>query len=245
MARLVRINDERNRAEREAQERLAHVLPAEWIVTTNIKEFNFQRNRRELDSLLICPLGVFVLDFKNHGGHVTPQTNQPWGGVQEQKNPFSQGQDSIYAPKDKLESAHPGEKWWVEWLVVMTNPRVVLDWTDSDCDDALRSRVCLVDEVQDHVERIAGKSRFRLEFPASTNGLGGVQATRPYFSHSVRRRQLARTRFSYGGSSGAPPTRACPVPAAAYAVPAACARPTSSAGSAGGTEVQRFCMPWE
>ena len=64
-------------------------------------------------------------------------------------------------------------------------------------------------------ERAASGSKF----PASTNGLGGVQATRPFFSHGVRRRQLARTRFSYGGSSGAPPTRACPVPAAAYAIP--------------------------
>lgn len=159
MARLVRINEERNRAEREAQERLAQVLPSSWIVTTNIKEFNFQRKRRELDSLLICPFGLFVLDFKNHGGRITPQTNQAWGGVQEQKNPFSQGQDALYSIKDKLESSHSGEKWWVEWLVVMTNPRVVLDWAGSDCDDALRLHVCLVDDVQEHVERIAGKVR--------------------------------------------------------------------------------------
>lgn len=158
MARLVEINGPRQRDEREAQERLSEILPASWLVTTNIKERNFRRNAREIDSLVICPFGVFKIDFKYYaarhiGGRITPQMNSSWGGLKKGDNPFEQAEDAVFPVKNKLED-DTGEEWFINWLIVLTHPDAILDWTDSDCRPDIRPRVCAVDDVQQSIESV-------------------------------------------------------------------------------------------
>jgi hypothetical protein len=159
MGRLVEISGPRNKSERPAQERLAEILPSNWIVTTNIKERQFQYNKREIDCLIICPLGIFNIDLKNHDGPITPLVNDEWRGVKydggKKDNPFDQGENAVYTVKQHLQMRHPGDRWWIEWLVVLTSADATLDWSGSDCEEFQRARVCILDDVQKHIELLS------------------------------------------------------------------------------------------
>ncbi|MGY3695047.1 hypothetical protein ACVIGA_005127 [Bradyrhizobium sp. USDA 3240] len=110
MAHLVEINAARSESERAAQIFLAQHLPESWIITTNIKERNFSGRRKpEIDSVVVSPLGIFILDFKNFRGSVTPMTNHVWTGLEE--NLFDQADDNVFPVKDLIER-RTGETVW-------------------------------------------------------------------------------------------------------------------------------------
>jgi hypothetical protein len=156
MASLVQINEPDSGSEHRAQNDLCDILPASWIVTTNIQEHNFEgvtSKKVELDCTLITPLGFFVLDFKNVRGEIVPLKNKPWLGISnERKNPFSQIRTQIYAIKDLIIwnkiDVH------VEGLVVLTHSDIVLNWKDSDALE-LRGRVAFIHEVAEKVQKIS------------------------------------------------------------------------------------------
>lgn len=161
MGRLVEINKHERIEERVAQERLANILPEPWIVTTNIGAFNFRKrsHRRELDCMLISPLGAFVIDFKSHPGQITPLANEEWRGLtyknKKEVNPFEQGEKGAISVRNRLAEDHPEHPWFLEWLIVLTNPNAVLDWAGSNCKDFQRPRVCLIDDVEKHIGILA------------------------------------------------------------------------------------------
>src|ERR1700687_429617 len=122
MAHLVAINTPRSDSERDAQILLTRLLPSSWIVTTNIYEYNFPGKRKpEIDSIVICPLGLFVLDFKNYRGAITPMVTRAWLPA-DVSNALEQCQNNIFSVKDLLRSYEEklGEVW-VEWLVVLSH----------------------------------------------------------------------------------------------------------------------------
>jgi uncharacterized membrane protein len=158
MAHLVKINEPRNESERRAQHRLSETLPASWLVTTNIKEHNFLGRRKpELDSVIICPFGIWILDFKNNRGVITPMSNGAWLGSNEKsKNPFEQGNDNLYPLKDLLRSYEErlGE-FRIEYLIVLTNKDVELDWKQSDVNPDLRKHVALIGDVKAKISQFS------------------------------------------------------------------------------------------
>jgi hypothetical protein len=165
MARRIELFKPRGASEDEAQRVLARILPASWIITTNIKEHMFAGPRRpEIDSVLLAPLGLFVLDFKNFRGVITPMSNQPWGGLQEMKaNPLEQAYDNMYSVKNLLERHDEKLKdIWIEPLIVLTNESVELDWRTSDVNAESRIRVALLGEVEARVRQIAATKRMAL-----------------------------------------------------------------------------------
>src|SRR6516165_1079964 len=104
MAWLIKLGTPRHPSEAEAQLTLKEALPRSWYITTNIKEYHFGHLNRqyansEIDSVLICPFGIFILDFKNDAGDITPNIKANWtsytsGGSRQRrpKNPFEQAQ---------------------------------------------------------------------------------------------------------------------------------------------------------
>src|SRR5580700_9573589 len=158
MAHLIEVNSPRSKSEEQAQARLASLLPAAWIITTNIYEYRFPGpTKPEIDSLLICPPGVFVLDFKNYAGAITPMVSQPWGGVRDaDTNPLEQGQNSIYPLRDLFRGYDKvlHQAVWLEWLVILTHRDVRLDWQASDLPNDLRLRIALIADVEINVRQM-------------------------------------------------------------------------------------------
>ena len=166
MARRIEVNKPRSASEDEAQRLLARILPASWIITTNIKEHMFPGPRKpELDSILVAPVGLFVLDFKNYRGVITPMMNQPWGGLEAMlENPLEQASDNVYPLKDLLERHDKRLKEiWIESLIVLTNEAVELDWHTSDVNADTKTRITLLGEVESKVRRIAATRRMALD----------------------------------------------------------------------------------
>jgi hypothetical protein len=159
MAHLIKVNTPRSESENQALTRLASKLPASWIITTNIYEYRFSGpTKREIDSLLICPLGIFVLDFKNYAGAITPMLNRDWGGVNNiDKNPLEQGQNSIFPLKDLFRNYDDDlpHAVWLEWLIVLTHSDARLAWNTSDLSTDLRSRICLIEDVETNIHQLA------------------------------------------------------------------------------------------
>lgn len=156
MARLIQINTPRSDSERVAQGVLATSLPDSWLLTTNIKERNFSGRRKpEIDSIVLSPLGVFILDFKNSRGHVTPMTNRVWGGLEE--NLFEQADDNVFPVKDLMRS-QAGEVF-VSSIIVFTHEDVLIDWQLSDVVDNQKLRVTYVRDVEARIRDIAGNRR--------------------------------------------------------------------------------------
>src|SRR5258708_20813897 len=103
-------------AERQAQQRLSENLPSEWIVTTNIAPRNFSflgsKYKGEVDCVVICPHGIFVLDFKNWEGTVKPSMNGKWiqvGKKREHDNPFDQIDKEMFLVRDLLNGRNNGQ----------------------------------------------------------------------------------------------------------------------------------------
>ena len=166
MAHLIRINPPRSASEARAQRQLSKTLPSSWILTTNINENNFKavrslarKRKPEIDSALMCPLGIFILDLKNFAGLITPYVNKPWGGTEDRGNPFTQSQDNLYPVKELLSSHDARLKTiWFEYLIVLTNKNVILNWQALDEVSPLRWHVALIDDVEEHVRKIAALS---------------------------------------------------------------------------------------
>jgi hypothetical protein len=116
---------------------------------------------REIDSVLLTPLGLFVLDFKNFSGAVTPMSSQAWGGLKpDAKNPLEQIFDSIYPVKDLLKRSDKlFDNIKIEGLIVLTGNKVELDWRSSDVRPDKRMHISLLGEVEASVRQIAGATR--------------------------------------------------------------------------------------
>jgi hypothetical protein len=180
MARRIEVSKPRSASEDEAQRLLARILPASWAVTTNIKEHMFSGPRRpEIDSLLVTPLGIFVLDFKNFRGAIAPMLNRYWGGLEEgSKNPLEQIYDNLYAVKDLVKRYdNELENVWIEPLIVLTHEDAELDWGASDLNETVKMRVSLLGEVESKVRQIAANTR-RTSLDASL-ALKVLEALRP------------------------------------------------------------------
>jgi tetratricopeptide (TPR) repeat protein len=170
MARLIEIGKARHPAEREAQLHLRDALPASWYITTNIKEHRFKHLRwkkthTEIDSILISPFGIFVIDFKSDRGEITPNVQGHWiksksGKAQAHPgdNPFEKGEDKQFALKSLL-SAHDPElgRLWLNYLIVLTRGK--LSWAESDIKEknALRFQVAELAEIENKVRLISRK----------------------------------------------------------------------------------------
>ncbi|MET4177761.1 hypothetical protein ABIB99_008891 [Bradyrhizobium sp. LA6.1] len=155
MAHLVEINAARSESERAAQIFLAKYLPDSWIITTNIKERNFSGRRKpEIDSVVVSPLGIFIIDFKNFRGSVTPMTNHVWTGLEE--NLFDQADDNVFPVKDLIER-RTGETVWVNSLIVFTHKDGELNWQTSDVVADQRLRVAKIGDVEARIRDIASR----------------------------------------------------------------------------------------
>lgn len=170
MAQLVSIN-EGDPSEVKAQRYLRDHLPDSWIVTTNVDERNFEglglKIKTELDCVLITPVGVFVLDFKNYRGSVIPSQSGRWK-VNDRyvDNPFSQRRKHEFALKELLKRSAKVQQQaiWIEGLIVFTARGVKLDWSASDIDhDDLRSRAISISQVESSVRKIASGRNFSVE----------------------------------------------------------------------------------
>lgn len=156
--------------ESKAQRCLAGALPSDWIVTTNIQSHNFEdwglSGRGDADSIVISPRGIFVLEFKNwRGASIIPNKNKAWvvDGA-ERKNPFPQGQAKRYAIKDLFKNFDRrfDDDSLFQYLIVLTHPEGVLDWSASDIRGPLRSRVALLDQVPDRIREIEPREKKKL-----------------------------------------------------------------------------------
>lgn len=166
MAQRVEVNKPRGASEDEAQRLLARVLPRSWIITTNIKEHMFAGPRKpEIDSLLLTPAGLFILDFKNFRGVVTPMLNASWNGPKgTETNPLEQASDNIYPVKDLLGRYDEQLKnIWIESLIVLTNADVEVNWRASDVTADARMHISLLGEVESKVRQIAASKRMSLD----------------------------------------------------------------------------------
>jgi tetratricopeptide (TPR) repeat protein/predicted RNA-binding protein with RPS1 domain len=169
MARLIEIDkNARHPAERAAQLHLRDTLPQSWYITTNMKEHHFKHLKggtvhTEIDSILICPFGIFIIDFKNDAGRITPNIKSGWvssnsGPARERSgtNPFEQCEDKQFVLK-KLLSDHDPKlgQIWLKYLIVLT--RGTLSWTGSDVREknALRLQVVELGEVESNVRLIS------------------------------------------------------------------------------------------
>src|SRR6516225_9907387 len=113
MASLVVIDPPRSASERQAQQVLARILPAGWVVTTNIYEEHFpKRDSAEIDGLVICPMGVFVLSLKDHTGSIIPVTSGQWGGLKEESNPLNRASRHMYVVKNFIEGQLEERVWF-------------------------------------------------------------------------------------------------------------------------------------
>jgi hypothetical protein len=150
--------------ETKAQKRLAELLPSNWIVTTNITEAVFDADH-EVDCLVVCPIGIFVIDLKSHGGTITPRLTEPWPGLKydkpKEKYPFAQIRKEVFAVKNLLEGEAPDDDWWPKGVIVFSNPDAVLDWVGSDCKSRARTEVCRIEDVEKHIGMIAQETRSR------------------------------------------------------------------------------------
>jgi hypothetical protein len=158
MAHLIQVNESRSESERRALSALAGKLPASWIITTNIKEHNFEglRRRPEIDSVVICPLGIFLLDFKNFSGSIVPMMNRDWGAAPAIGNPFEQATNNCYAFRDLLKKNDEElQQLWLEWLIVMTHSEATLDWNASDLREDQKIRIPLLIEVETAIRKIS------------------------------------------------------------------------------------------
>ena len=157
MAQLVVIDPPRDDAERNAQKLLANMLPVSWIVTTNIYEAHFPKRRgrtkSEVDSVLICPVGVIVLSLKHYSGLIVPKTSGRWGGVIEKDNPINKVTNQMYQIKH-LTKNELGDKFKLERLIVLTNRRVELDWTSTQLPQDEKLRITRVPDVEATVRAI-------------------------------------------------------------------------------------------
>ncbi|WLB18886.1 nuclease-related domain-containing protein [Bradyrhizobium japonicum] len=171
MARLIEVN-RGDDSEQCAQECLSKTLPSSWIVTTNVDERNFEGlhlNRKpEIDSILITPVGLFVLELKAHRGAIIPSQNGPWmrdglpvdGG----KNFFDQRRTNIFALKTLLQSKLDQRPPWIEGLIVFTRPDVDLNWDESDVDNnELRLQAVPIANVESSIQEIASGKGLSLE----------------------------------------------------------------------------------
>jgi hypothetical protein len=170
MAHFIPINPPRTEAENEAQRLLARILPTSWIVTTNVYEHNFPTRRKtEIDSIVICPFGLFILDFKNfksRQARIIPMANRVWDGLEgNAPNPIAEAQNKIFALKD-LFRAHNQElddELWVEWLVVLTHRESELDWSSSDLNSDSILHVCSIGQVEGNIRQIGLARRVLLD----------------------------------------------------------------------------------
>jgi len=180
MARRIEVNKPRGASEDEAQRLLARILPPSWIVTTNIKEHMFPGRRKpELDCILLAPLGLFVLDFKNFRGVITPMLNQAWGGVEESSaNPLEQIKDNLFPLKDLFEQQDERLRdLWIESLIGLTNESVELDWRSSDLHADARMHVALLGEVEAKARQIAATKRMALDSDLASKILAALKPT--------------------------------------------------------------------
>ena len=113
----------------------------------------------EIDSILITPLGLFVLDFKNYHGTITPRSNGAWGGAEDdRRNPLEQIQDNMYSVKDLLKAHDEQFKdIRLETLIVLTNQDAELDWRGSNVNADARMQISLIGEVEVKVRQLATK----------------------------------------------------------------------------------------
>jgi hypothetical protein len=159
VAHLIEINTG-TPGERRAQDYLARVLPSSWIVTTNIDERHFGTEKTEIDCAILAPIGVFLLDFKNHWGAITPSVNGPWkvrDGTIEEKNPFNQMRRHIFLVTNKLKKRFGDDRVpWIEGLVVFTNETAKLDWEALEAyEPRLRLQAVKLDETESSVRSLA------------------------------------------------------------------------------------------
>lgn len=165
MAVLVPIHTPRSFNEKESQERLREMLPDEWIITTNIKEHVFVGKRRpELDCVVLCPLGLFILDFKHVHGRIVPMAAQPWVGLD--SNPFDQLNDNNYPLKNLLKR-RANIDVWIDGLVVLTNKSAWIDWNGSDVQRPVRAQVTPLDGVELSIRAIRANEPHRVPLDAA------------------------------------------------------------------------------
>jgi ribosomal protein S1 len=203
MAKLVTIN-EGSRAERAASKWLEEHLPNHWILTSNIDRHNFEevRNAQELDGLLICPAGIFVLEYKNHVGRITPNRNKSWHRNGEELRSkdeisFHKAHRKIFTIKDFLkgvDKAFDGLQF--HELIILTNENVELDWTSSDIPERSRGhmKVALLRDVEAKINQIAsdgGDRRIRTPVPPGLE-LKAIEALAPAAWPQGLREQLQK-----------------------------------------------------
>ncbi len=167
MAHLVRVTEDEassSASEHRAHSILRDALPAAWVITTNVQEHNFEglRGKREFDSILISPLGVFIIDFKDLRGVTKPSTNGSWvrSDGTHIKNPFSQIRRGWTFLANFLQT-RLGLKVWIDGLIVLTHRSGRIDWDDSDVEPDLRARVVDINEVEKGIRQLASlESRY-------------------------------------------------------------------------------------
>jgi hypothetical protein len=167
MGALVEIDPPRRPDEQRAHALLAQGLPASWLVTTNIYEWHFVgRGVTEIDSIVICPRGVFLLDLKHFRGPITPMTARPWDGIptdrQKRGNPLQVIQNDVFRLKNDLLGSYDSElleKVWIEPAVVLSHPDAILDWASSDLPEKMRSHIFTLAQAIGGLEKLASQGR--------------------------------------------------------------------------------------
>ncbi len=92
------------------------------------------RGKYELDGLLVCPQGIFVVEIKHWAGRVTGRDLGHWihNGIK-QNNPLEQAWRKTMAAKHwlfsmlELHGMKEKSDLWVQAIVVVTRPDIELD----------------------------------------------------------------------------------------------------------------------
>jgi hypothetical protein len=181
MASLIRIlpPDEVSRsAEQRAHEALGDLLPISWILTTNVPRYTFAGflNARELDSVLITPLGIFVLDFKEFRLPILPRTHDRWvrSDGKQIKNPFRQIDLACMLLKEYFERSTK-LSLWIEGLIVVTNDNGFIDWKNSDVPDGLIKSVVRLHEVEQYVRKKFSERKRKLDARQAQRALDSLK----------------------------------------------------------------------
>lgn len=119
-------------------------LPKEYHILNNV-EFQLDDRKAELDSLVVCPYGVFVIEVKNHKGDIDGwKDGKSWKQIRRNKkshktyvkeirNPMKQLNRQIYLLSELLKDH--GINVWVDGYVVFPSAHSVY----SDAENAIHS----------------------------------------------------------------------------------------------------------
>jgi hypothetical protein len=117
--------DDSEANETNAIEELKNCFGSEWLLFTNIPQYIAGK---EIDSCLIGPRGMVVLELKNHRGLIVCSRVGDWAGIREGGNPLAQAGKCAQRLKSYLTDKDAAlQGVFVDYLVVMTNDRCDLE----------------------------------------------------------------------------------------------------------------------